>query len=971
LRPVLSISILLAIPLAFGAAPPTVVESARQIPVAYEVDVAVAGGSTGAVAAAVAAAEKGARVFLAAPRPYLGEDMCATMALWLEAGETPSSSLARGLFAGENPRGPFRPMQIKKTLDEALLAANVRFLYSTYVTDVLTDKQGKPGGLLIANRAGRQAVLAKVIIDATERGAVARMAGARFEAFPAGPQTFRRVVIGGEPKPRADVTARKTGLVFQVEPDPKAAAKNAPAKAEIVEYTLRIPMTDGSYASYAQAEQTARDLTHTGAELANTEQSFQVPPQRMKGARSGPLAAFRPAGVARVYVLGGAADVSREEAAKLLRPVAYIEAGLQVGAAAAKDAESAAALSGVTLRAGRKPPRASGDVKETLAGVRGMGGQGATVPSTARALPVLGTYDVVVVGGGTGGAPAGIAAARQKARTLVLEYLGGLGGVGTLGLISSYYWGFRGGFTKEVPGEKNWDPLQRAEWWRRTLRDAGAEIWFGVLGCGAFVEGNRVAGVVVATPEGRGVVLAKTVIDATGNSDIAAAAGARTVHTDSSELAQQGTGLPRVRLGAQYTNTDFTIADETDMLDIWHLMVYAKNKYAGEFDIGQLVDSRERRRIVGDFTMTILDQMNARTYPDTISIAYSNFDTHGYTVDPYLLLEHPERKGFTVRIPYRCLLPQGLDGILVTGLGISVHRDAVPLTRMQPDVQNQGYAAGLAAATIARTGGGTRRLDVRALQKQLAAIGIVPESVLAEQDSYPISDDKVAEAVAARQVAVILARPEVSSPLLRQAYRKAASEADKLAYARILAVLGDATGLDTLIAALNEKAWDKGWNYTGQGQFGLSLSPVDSLIVGMGRTLDRRALDAILRKAALLDASSEFSHHRAVALALESLADPAAAGPLAALLSKPGIMGNAITTVDSARERSGANPNDNATRSISIRELELARALFRCGDHDGLGRKILMQYSQDLRGHVARHARAVLEDVRFPAPKER
>jgi hypothetical protein len=82
-------------------------------------------------------------------------------------------------------------------------------------------------------------------------------------------------------------------------------------------------------------------------------------------------------------------------------------------------------------------------------------------------------------------------------------------------------------------------------------------------------------------------------------------------------------------------------------------------------------------------------------------------------------------------------------------------------------------------------------------------------------------------------------------------------------------------------------------------------------------------------------------------------------------------MGNAITTVDSARQRSGPDPNDNTTRSISIRELDLAWALFRCGDHNGLGRKILTQYSQDLRGHVARHARAVLEDVRFPAPKER
>ena len=37
----------------------------------------------------------------------------------------------------------------------------------------------------------------------------------------------------------------------------------------------------------------------------------------------------------------------------------------------------------------------------------------------------------------------------------------------------------------------------------------------------------------------------------------------------------------------------------------------------------------------------------------------------------------------------------------------------------------------------------------------------------------------------------------------------------------------------------------------------------------------------------------------------------------------------------------------------------------------GFGEEPLMQYSQDLRGHVARHARAVLEDVRFPAPKER
>ena len=72
------------------------------------------------------------------------------------------------------------------------------------------------------------------------------------------------------------------------------------------------------------------------------------------------------------------------------------------------------------------------------------------------------------------------------------------------------------------------------------------------------------------------------------------------------------------QLGATYTNTDFTITDETDMVDVWHLFVYAKDKYPEAFDQGQLIDTRERRRIVGDFTITLLDQINERTYPDTI-----------------------------------------------------------------------------------------------------------------------------------------------------------------------------------------------------------------------------------------------------------------------------------------------------------------------------------------------------------------
>ena len=82
----------------FAAGAAAVRESPRQIPVAYDVDVVVVGGGTGAVSAAVAAAGAGARVFLAAPYPYLGDDMTATLRLWLNEGETPKSPLAKAIF---------------------------------------------------------------------------------------------------------------------------------------------------------------------------------------------------------------------------------------------------------------------------------------------------------------------------------------------------------------------------------------------------------------------------------------------------------------------------------------------------------------------------------------------------------------------------------------------------------------------------------------------------------------------------------------------------------------------------------------------------------------------------------------------------------------------------------------------------------------------------------------------------------
>jgi hypothetical protein len=198
-------------------------------------------------------------------------------------------------------------------------------------------------------------------------------------------------------------------------------------------------------------------------------------------------------------------------------------------------------------------------------------------------------------------------------------------------------------------------------------------------------------------------------------------------------------------------------------------------------------------------------------------------------------------------------------------------------------------------------------------------------------------------------------------PLLREAYKTAETTKPKLAYAHILGMLGDATGAQTLVDAVESTDWDRGWNFKGMGQYGASISALDSVIIALGRTRDKRGLGPILDKVGLLDSESEFSHCRAVGMALEILGDSTAAKPLAALLQKPGIMGHAFTEIEDARQRTPANPTDNKTRNNSLRELYLARALYRCGDYKGIGEKILNEYARDLRGHYANHAKTVLK----------
>jgi flavin-dependent dehydrogenase len=954
-------------------------QSERRIPVAYDVDVVIVGGTSAAVAAATAAAKQGASVFLAAPNPYLGEDICGTYRLWAKNEKATATELGEKIFGAGLPT----PMHVKKTLDNELIENEVDFLYSSYVTDVVHDSEGHPSGVIISNRSGRQAIKAKVVIDATPRGLVTRMAGADFSEYPAGKQEFRYIVVGNQPKTIPDAKVKKL-------PQPVVFKDKS---YDALEYILSLEMQDDSWESFCRAEHEARDLTWDPGQVDAGDLLFQVPPDFIIGKEKWNqpavdeermnIGAFRPKNSERLFVLSGMADVHRDAVSELLQPGALIRMGEKIGRAAAEMAGEIVPAKEFYVKGLDEGQYLPGDVGEILEGLRPAFNLG-EIPSEETTLPVLGSYDVVVLGGGTAGAPAGVGASRHGAKTLVLEYLHGLGGIGTMGMIGRYWDGYREGYTMEVdwgvratggdhPRQKErldeWVFDWKTEYFRREIRDSGGEVWFGVLGIGAYVHEGTVKGVVVATPAGKGIVLGHTVIDSTGSADIAIAAGAAYEYTDGLSVAVQGAGMAFKNPNDHYNNTDWTFTSDTDMLDVWRTFIVAKDKFENEYDLGKLPQTRERRRMIGDYTVSVLDVYNKRTYPDTFSIHQSSFDTHGYTEDPFFSLRWPDErtKHITALVPFRALLPKGLEGIAVTGLGASAHRDAMPVIRMQPCLQNQGFSMGWAAALAADNNQMIRHIDLKWLQKQLVEIKSLPEGADNYTDNYPPSMEQIQEA--AKNVVndlegleILLWDKERAIPVMEDFFHLSQNKAHRLVYARILGMLGNPAGWKELIDAIDAyDEWDEGWNFRGMGQFGRSLSYLDSLIIALGRTQKVEAVPSIVRLAGMLTPESEFSHFHAVAIALETIASREGSEVLFRLLNMDGVRGHAMTDIETAKRLAPAERNDTSTRNNSLRELMLGRALFRVGDLNGLGREILDTYSKDLRGHYYRHASGVLK----------
>jgi ribulose 1,5-bisphosphate synthetase/thiazole synthase len=938
------------------------------VPIMAEVDVLVVGGTTGAVQAALAARRQGARVFCLTPFTYFGEDIGAYLQLWPAAADVAADTLGRALFPGYPAALP-SPLHVKRTLERALMAHDIPFLFQCHPVQVVYDRQDRLAGLVLANRSGFQVIAAKAIIDATERALVARLAGAAFRPHRPGAYPAEHIVVGA---------AGNDGRLTVAEQPVAVTANGKSYPAFRLCQSMEMPgCGPGEFAAAEVGMR--RSGWHSRQVLAAETISLYLDDTLVTGRTAAAFSAAAPAALesvtcpaAPVLVLGAYADVRRDRVRDFLALGHQLALGETAGPAAAALAAGSNAGRPDKTTAGpahAEPDRVRYDRYFRLAGRR-------TVTFDLNTLPRLKTCEVVVAGGGTGGASAGIAAGRAGARTLVLEQLHGLGGVGTEGQIGSYWFGNRVGFTDEMdqgvarmggsqdPQSKpeHWNLEWKKQWLLNAATDAGAEVWFGTACVAAARTGNRVCGVVAASPYGLGLITAEVVIDATGNADVVAAAGGRTAQASPEQLAVQGTGMSPATPEVHDANTDYLFSDDSDVVDATCTFVVGREKFAHAFDLARLVNTRERRQIVGDFTLQPPDFYAGRTYADTITIARSNFDTHGFTIHPLFLMQIPDEEPIFAKVPYRCLLPAGLEGVLVTGLAISAHRDALPVVRMQPDVQNQGYAAGLAAAQAVRAGCTPRQLPIRPLQQALVDKGILPAQVLTETDAFPgpaVADSAAASPVpidTPRELGLVFADPAGYLPRLRRDYAANADGERRRQLAQLLALLGDATGLESLLAAVDGAAWDKGWHYTGMGQFGRSCSPLDATIIALGHTGRREALPALLRKLETLQADAAFSHVRAVCVALERLPCREAAPLLERLLEQPGVAGHAKADCRTALAGLPAETNDTSRRNQELKELFLARALTACDPDNARARGILAAYTAGIHGHYARFA---------------
>ncbi|MBL8379584.1 MAG: FAD-dependent oxidoreductase [Burkholderiales bacterium] len=427
-----------------------------------------------------------------------------------------------------------------------------------------------------------------------------------------------------------------------------------------------------------------------------------------------------------------------------------------------------------------------------------------------RDLPIYRRCDVLVVGGGPSGTAAAAAAAREGASVVLLERYNHLGGLSTGGLV---IWidrmtDWQGelvirGFAEELmnrlpadaiagPDPSEWgsrDPARAAHWAQRTAAYHGVVTWsptidperlkllsqeilleskvalaYHAWACLPIVEGGAVRGVTFESKEGRMALMAKVVVDATGDGDLFARAGADfeddieegDIHhcmntawlfggVDMKKWIAFRSGEPQAcaafmeRGRAELTlferpfvswrddialfmgprQSGYSGLDVDDMTRVEvrshramdaHLAYY--RRHAPGFENAYLMLSapqlgvRHTRRLKGTGAVLRADWPRGVPHADEIGVS------------PAVSPKFPN-----ISIPYGALVPLRLDGLLACGRHISCDRNSHGFMREIPQCWITGQAAGAAAALAVAAGVEPRAVDIATLQAALKRQG--------------------------------------------------------------------------------------------------------------------------------------------------------------------------------------------------------------------------------------------------------
>lgn len=420
------------------------------------------------------------------------------------------------------------------------------------------------------------------------------------------------------------------------------------------------------------------------------------------------------------------------------------------------------------------------------------------VLESPRRTPVAADVDVLVIGGGPTGVGAALAAAREGARTLVIERQGMLGGVWTAGLLNPLFDFHRKGWIVDDLIQR----LKKANAWiawkfswsfdieamklllETMFAEARAQYWYQSLVVDTIVERGRVRGAIVESKSGREAVLAKVVVDCSGDGDAAARAGvpyqlgraadsacqpmtlmfeidgvgpwvqksAVDLYDRMTEAIQQHhlkVSLPYGRVnyapwiisvprpgGAVVQATHVYRMNPLDVRDLTRATAQARRqaddivsvlrKIPGLENVRLLetapaIGVREARHLVGRYTLTLDDLRAGRKFDDAVTFGAFGVDIHE--------VQRGEKSahGTKIRayeIPYRCLLPESLRGLLFAGRCISGTHEAHASYRVTGTCMAMGQAAGLAAAMAAAEGKSPDEIDGAALRHALAQRGV-------------------------------------------------------------------------------------------------------------------------------------------------------------------------------------------------------------------------------------------------------